>query len=82
MMNSTPPDCDGLPCEQAHAHACRHLRTRLHGRQNPEAQLLALREYVARRGFFIYKAYVDHVSGDLERRRARRQNDSAYRELM
>jgi DNA invertase Pin-like site-specific DNA recombinase len=52
------------------------------GEQNPEAQLLALREYVARRGFSIYKEYVDHVSGDLERRRIRRQNDSAYRELM
>jgi hypothetical protein len=28
------------------------------------------------------KEYVDHVSGDLERRRTRRQNDNAYRELM
>jgi DNA invertase Pin-like site-specific DNA recombinase len=52
------------------------------GEQNPEAQLLALREYVARRGFCIYKEYVDHVSGDLEQRRTRCQNDSAYRELM
>jgi len=50
--------------------------------QNPEAQLLALREYAARRGFFVYKEYVDHVSGDAERRRAKRQNDRAYRELM
>ncbi len=25
--------------------------------QNPEAQLLALREYAARRGFSIYKEY-------------------------
>ena len=50
--------------------------------QNPEAQLLALREYAARRGFVIYKEYVDHVSGDVERRRAKRQNDHAYRELM
>ena len=31
--------------------------------QNPEAQLLALREYVARRGFCVYKEYVDHVRG-------------------
>jgi DNA invertase Pin-like site-specific DNA recombinase len=45
--------------------------------QNPEAQLLALREYAARRGFRIYKEY-----GDLERRRQKRQNDRAYRELM
>ena len=57
------------------------------GEQDPEAQLLALREYVARRGFsiykeYVYKEYVDHVSGDLERRRTRHQNDSAYRQLM
>jgi DNA invertase Pin-like site-specific DNA recombinase len=38
------------------------------GEQNPEAQLLALREYASRRGFSIYKEYVDHVSGDVERR--------------
>ena len=50
--------------------------------QNPESQLLALREYAARRGFSIYKEYVDHVSGDVEQRRAKRQNDRAYRELM
>jgi DNA invertase Pin-like site-specific DNA recombinase len=50
--------------------------------QNPEAQLLALREYAARRGFPIYKEYVDHVSGDVQQRRAKRQNDHAYRELM
>ncbi|MBV8177053.1 MAG: recombinase family protein [Verrucomicrobia bacterium] len=50
--------------------------------QNPEAQLLALREYPGRRGFVIYKEYVDHVSGNVERRRAKRQNDHAYRELM
>jgi DNA invertase Pin-like site-specific DNA recombinase len=52
------------------------------GEQNPEAQLLALREYAARRGFSIYKEYVDRVSGDLERRRGKRQNDGAYRALM
>ena len=50
--------------------------------QNPESQLLALREYAARRGFSIYKEYVDHVSGDVHQRRAKRQNDRAYRELM
>ena len=50
--------------------------------QNPEAQLLALREYASRRGFSIFKEYVDHVSGDMERRRAKRQNDRAYRKLM
>jgi DNA invertase Pin-like site-specific DNA recombinase len=31
--------------------------------QNPEAQLLALREYAARRGFCIYKETA-HVVGD------------------
>jgi DNA invertase Pin-like site-specific DNA recombinase len=50
--------------------------------QNPEAQLLALREYADRREFTIYREYVEHVSGDAERRRAKRQNDRAYRELM
>ena len=50
--------------------------------QNPEAQSLALREYADRRGFKIYREYVDHVSGDAKRRRAKRQNDRAYRELM
>jgi DNA invertase Pin-like site-specific DNA recombinase len=52
------------------------------GEQNPEAQLLALREYAARRGFSVYKEYVDHVSGDLERRRAKHQDDGAYQALM
>jgi hypothetical protein len=28
------------------------------------------------------KEYVDHVSGDVQQRRAKRQNDHAYRELM
>jgi DNA invertase Pin-like site-specific DNA recombinase len=44
--------------------------------------LLALREYASRRGFLIYKEYVDHVSGAVELRRVKRQNDRAYRELM
>jgi DNA invertase Pin-like site-specific DNA recombinase len=50
--------------------------------QNPESQLLALREYAGRRGLLVHKEYVDRVSGDLERRRVKRQNDRAYRELM
>ena|SRR5450755_926978 len=50
--------------------------------QNPEAQLLALREYTARRGFCIYKEYVDHVSGDVQQRRAKRQNDHAYQGIV
>ncbi len=50
--------------------------------QNPEAQLLALREYAAQRGFTIYKEYIDHVSGNLERHAAKRHDNQAYRELM
>ncbi|MDQ2833357.1 MAG: recombinase family protein [Acidobacteriota bacterium] len=50
--------------------------------QNPEAQLFALREYASRRGFSVYKEYVDRVSGNLELRRSKRQTDSAYRSLM
>jgi DNA invertase Pin-like site-specific DNA recombinase len=50
--------------------------------QNPEAQLLALREYAARRGFSVYKEYVDRVTGAVEQRKAKHQNDLAYRELM
>jgi hypothetical protein len=30
----------------------------------------------------IYKEYVDHVSGDVRQRRAKRQNDRAYIALM
>jgi DNA invertase Pin-like site-specific DNA recombinase len=51
--------------------------------QNPEAQLLALREYAAQRGFTIYKEYVDHVTGNLEKRSARRKpGDTAYQQLL
>lgn len=39
--------------------------------QNPEAQLRALREYAATRGFAIHREYVDRVSGDAARRRRR-----------
>jgi DNA invertase Pin-like site-specific DNA recombinase len=60
----------------------RRLCAGLYKRPNPESQLLALREYADRRGFEVYKEYVDHVSGDAERRRARHESDSAYRELM
>jgi TnpA family transposase len=34
--------------------------------QNPEAQLLALREYAMRRGFAVHREYVDRVSGELD----------------
>jgi DNA invertase Pin-like site-specific DNA recombinase len=39
--------------------------------QNPEVQLLALREYAARRGFVVYREYVDRVSGEMTRRKHR-----------
>jgi DNA invertase Pin-like site-specific DNA recombinase len=45
--------------------------------QNPESHLFALREYAGRRGFSIFKEYVDHVSGDVRQRRAKRQNERA-----
>lgn len=51
--------------------------------QNPEAQLLALRNYVEQRGFVLYKEYVDHVTGDFTKRgKKRRAKDKAYEELM
>lgn len=44
--------------------------------QNPEAQLVVLRDYAVRRGFTIYKEYVDWVTGDVMKRQ-RRQKPSA-----
>lgn len=51
--------------------------------QNPEAQLTALREFAARRGFTVQREYVDHVTGDFaKRRKARRVRDQAYLDLL
>jgi DNA invertase Pin-like site-specific DNA recombinase len=51
--------------------------------QNPDSQLLILREYAARRGFEIYQEYVDYVSGVSEKRYSKsRSKDKAYQELM
>jgi DNA invertase Pin-like site-specific DNA recombinase len=51
--------------------------------QNPEAQLQELRAYVEKRGFVLHKEYVDHVTGDFEKRKKKRkQQDLAYEELM
>jgi len=51
--------------------------------QNPEAQLHELRAYVEKRGFVLHKEYVDHVSGDFEKRKKKRKpRDLAYQELM
>jgi DNA invertase Pin-like site-specific DNA recombinase len=54
----------------------RSLRVAIYARvstsdQNPEAQLLALREYAATRGFATHREYVDQVSGDTARWRRR-----------
>lgn len=48
--------------------------------QDPDAQLLALREYAARRGFMVHKEYVEVVSGDFNKRKDKK--DSAFQELM
>lgn len=51
--------------------------------QNPEAQLNELREYASKRGFEIYKEYVDYVTGDFKKRKnSKKQKDQAYLELM
>jgi DNA invertase Pin-like site-specific DNA recombinase len=46
--------------------------------QNPEAQLLSLRDYAAQRGFNIHREYVDHVTGAVQKRKAH----TAYDELL
>ena len=51
--------------------------------QNPEAQIAALRKEVERRGFTIYKEHVDHVTGNVDRRRRERSKKAvAYQQLM
>jgi DNA invertase Pin-like site-specific DNA recombinase len=50
--------------------------------QDPDAQLLALREYAAQRGLIVYKEYIDYVSGDFTKRQGQRLKDVAYQELM
>lgn len=51
--------------------------------QNPEPQLEELRQYVRQRGFILHKEYIDHVTGDFEKRKKKRkQQDVAYQELM
>ena len=51
--------------------------------QNPEAQLNELREYASKRGFEIYKEYVDYVTGDFKKRKStKKPKDLAYLELM
>jgi DNA invertase Pin-like site-specific DNA recombinase len=51
--------------------------------QEPGVQLVALRDYAVRRGFTIYKEYVDRVTGDVAKRHTRRKpSELAYQELM
>lgn len=51
--------------------------------QDPDAQLFALREYAERRGFEVYREYVDHVSGAVEKRSTKgKPKDSGYQELL
>ncbi len=51
--------------------------------QNPEAQLTELREYANKRGFEIYREYVDYVTGDFKKRkRSKKQKGQAYLDLM
>lgn len=46
--------------------------------QTPDSQLVSLREYAARRGFAVYREYVDMVTGAVTPKRAAR----AFQELM
>lgn len=51
--------------------------------QNPEGQLLALREFAGKRGFDIRREYIDYVSGVTEGSKSKRaRRDQAYQELM
>lgn len=51
--------------------------------QNPDAQLLILRQYATKRGFEVYKEYIDHVSGISEKRTSKSgTKDKAYQQLM
>src|SRR4030095_2975183 len=51
--------------------------------QNPDTQLTVLRDYAMRRGFIIYKEYIDWVTGDIMKRRRRRKPPArAYDALM
>ena len=51
--------------------------------QDPDAQLFALREYAERRGFVVYREYVDHVTGAVGKRGTKgKVKDRAYQELM
>lgn len=46
--------------------------------QNPEMQLKELREFAGKRGFLIFREYMDQTTGKVEKRR----KDPSYRELL
>jgi len=50
--------------------------------QNPEMQVLALKEFAARRGFTIVGEYIDTVTGNVEKRRRNQTKAPAYELLM
>lgn len=51
--------------------------------QDPDGQLMALRDFAKRRNFEIYKEYVDYVTGDFDKRsRKKKHRDDAYRQMM
>lgn len=60
----------------------RHLRACLHKRTESRCAVARFARIRRPPWGSNYKEYVDHVSGDAERRRAKHQNDRAYRELM
>jgi DNA invertase Pin-like site-specific DNA recombinase len=68
--------------------ALKPLRVAIYARvstadQNPEAQIAELREYARRRELQIVGEYVDHVTGNMERRRtSRTRRDENYTRLM
>jgi DNA invertase Pin-like site-specific DNA recombinase len=50
--------------------------------QNPEMQLTALREYAGRRGFTVFKEYVDQVTGNLDKRKKSKRRAPAFTAMM
>lgn len=51
--------------------------------QDPDGQLMALRDFTKRRNFEVYKEYVDYVTGDFDKRNRKKKNsDEAYKQMM
>ena len=60
----------------------RDLRARLHKRTESGGAVAGFARILGAPGFSLCKEYVDRVSGAVEQRKAKHQNDRAYRELM